>query len=223
MASRLACFAPAARLIATQQQGQRLIWAVGRPAVRHVSAQAAQAFIEPQTERVPVYTAYTVYKGKSAMSVKMIPPRWEKVASGLGVSQEGKLLLEFANARAEREYDWQSKESFSLSATECADLLEGLERGEGRSLFHDPNKMREGEGTITKSFSIAPNDAGFFFNLAVKNVATNTSPRFSTPLSRAEARTLRIILNFAVPRLLGMDEIFAGPPDVAAGAPPPPF
>ena len=119
------------------------------------------------------------------MSLKVIRPRWEPVSSatgstGMRPAPEGRILLEFAHSRGEREYDWASKEvgqalrcaaqscsrlrqccahpgvpapsqTFSLSATECAELLEAMERREQRSLFHDPNKMREGEGVIRRA------------------------------------------------------------------------
>ena len=44
------------------------------------------------------------------MSLKLIKPTWEQVASGMKISREGTVLLEFANALAAQQYNWTQKE-----------------------------------------------------------------------------------------------------------------
>jgi len=140
---------------------------------------------------------FTVYKSRGAMSIKMIKPTWERVptGSGLKIARDGTLLLEFANSRGEREYDWEEKEVFGLSATECADILEAVENGGEKSFFHDPNKMSSGEGTITKSLRVSPGkDSGYFFSLTVNNKVSG-SGRFDTPVSAGELRVIRKVMD----------------------------
>lgn len=200
---------------------------VPRAPIRPLSALAAPQAVgydAAQSDRVNVFTAYVVYKRQSALSMKVIRPRWEPVNSasggnGMRPEREGTIFLEFANARGEREYDWAAKESFSLSATECAEILEGIERREARSMVHDPNMMKEGAGTIIKTFQLSPSTktGDVFFNLSVTNKTAGTDAKFGTPLSPAEARVVHTIFQFAIPRLLGIDEIFAAPPLVSTG------
>jgi hypothetical protein len=49
-------------------------------------------------------------QGKAAMSIKVIKPTWEPVGSGLKISREGTLLLEFAQSVGPQQYDWSRKE-----------------------------------------------------------------------------------------------------------------
>ena len=46
-------------------------------------------------------TDYTVYKGRGAMTVKVIKPTWERTTTGNGlkIARVGSLLLEFANSK----------------------------------------------------------------------------------------------------------------------------
>jgi hypothetical protein len=81
-------------------------------------------------------------QGRGALSIKVIKPTWERAgAESLRLGRAGTLLLEFANSKGEREYDWERKEVFGLSAVECGELLEAVEGGREKSFFHDPNKM----------------------------------------------------------------------------------
>ena len=49
-------------------------------------------------------------QGKAAMSLKVIKPTWEHVGSGLKIRKEGTVLLEFANAVSQQQYDWANKQ-----------------------------------------------------------------------------------------------------------------
>lgn len=52
--------------------------------------------MSPVGSPTPFYQNWTVYKGKGAMSVKVIPPTFVQQNSGVLMDQEGKMLLEFA-------------------------------------------------------------------------------------------------------------------------------
>lgn len=62
--------------------------------------------------KVMIFANYTVYKTKGACTVQVIKPTWGKTSTGQGltVTRDGTLLLEFANAKGEKEYDWDAKE-----------------------------------------------------------------------------------------------------------------
>ncbi|KAK3264779.1 Single-stranded DNA-binding protein why1, chloroplastic, variant 2 [Cymbomonas tetramitiformis] len=81
------------------------------------------------------------------------------------LEKPGCMLLEFAPAIGERQYDWSKKQTFSLSPVEAGDIMENAK--EGCQFYHDPNKGRSGEGSITKQLSISrtPDGKGFFFQL----------------------------------------------------------
>jgi hypothetical protein len=165
---------------------------------------------------------FTVYKGRGAMTIKLIKPTWERVptGSGLKVARDGTLLLEFAASRGEREYDWDSKETFALNAVECGEVIEAVDGSAEKQFFHDPNKMASGEGSITKTLRIAPaRDSGFFFSLSVNNKISGNNTRLDTVISPAEARVIRSVIDFAIPRLLGFDEMFAGAPEIRENIP----
>jgi len=167
--------------------------------------------------KINVYTAYTVYKGRGAMSMKLIKPTWERISTGSGirVSREGTVLLEFAQTKGDRVYDWETKGTFAMNAVECGDILDAAETGTERSFFHDPNKMGFAEGAITKTLKFSPaRDSGFFFSLYVNDKATGDTSRYDTAVSPAELRVIQQIIQFAIPRILGFDEMFAGAPEV---------
>ena len=131
------------------------------------------------------------------MSLKLIKPTWERVSSGSGitVARDGTVLLEFANVRGERDYDWESKESFALSAVECADIMLAIENGVDKQFFHDPNKFTSAEGTMTKSLRVSPaRDSGYFFSLTVNNKSGNNQ-KYDTIVSPAEFRVIRGIMD----------------------------
>ena len=91
------------------------------------------------------FAQYSIYKGKGAIAIKPIPPTYTTAASGSQVlSREGALFFEVAPIGSKpREYDWSKKETFSLCATECGDILHGLHsRGSNSDhieFFHDPS------------------------------------------------------------------------------------
>ncbi|KAL6779537.1 hypothetical protein ACKKBG_A12675 [Auxenochlorella protothecoides x Auxenochlorella symbiontica] len=173
----------------------------------------------PDPRKVIIFTNYTVYKSKAAFSVKVIKPTWGRTGTGSGitVTRDGTLLFEFANARGERDYDWEKKENFALSAVECAGILESVEAGKEASFFHDPNKMSANEGQIVKTLRLSPGqNNSYFMSLSVKNQGQQA--RFDLPLSSAELRVVRSIIDFMIPYMLGFNELVLGPPDIQDGS-----
>lgn len=156
-----------------------------------------------------------MYKGKGALSVKIIKPSWERIPTGSGirVSREGTVLLEFANGFGDRNYAWDKKGTIGLSAFECGELLEAVEAREEQTYFHDPSMGGRSQGAISKSLKVtpAPQQGSWFFSLAIRGPS---QAQYSVPVSRGEMRVIREILSFSVPRILGYDEMFAGPPNV---------
>lgn len=78
-----------------------------------------------------------------------------------------------------------------LNPTEAAELLCG--RGE-LSFYHDPNKGRQGEGTVGKKMTVVGtnDDSGYFFNLSAcphgapsVTVSTARRPDARLPASRS--------------------------------------
>ena len=103
---------------------------------------ASASLLEADSGPVNIYTSFTVYKGKGAVSLKLIKPTWEQTSNGgaIRVERAGTVLLEFAAASGERQYDWENKGVIGLSAVECGEVLEALEARREASFFHDPNK-----------------------------------------------------------------------------------
>ena len=170
---------------------------------------------DADVNRVPaVYTAYTVYKSKGAVSFKIIKPTWDRAASGIRLSREGTMLLEFATGSGDRSYAWGSKGTFGLSASEIGDFLAAVDANEEWSAFHDPNMGGSSRGAVNKSLKLTPAAQGsWFLSLGVRGGASTGS--YSVPLTRGELRVITTCLAFALPRCLGLDEQFAGPPSVS--------
>lgn len=170
---------------------------------------------DADVNRVPaVYTAYTVYKSKGAVSFKIIKPTWDRAASGIRLSREGTMLLEFATGSGDRSYAWGSKGTFGLSASEIGDFLAAVDANEEWSAFHDPNMGGSSRGAVNKSLKLTPAAQGsWFLSLGVRGGASTGS--YSVPLTRGELRVITTCLEFALPRCLGLDEQFAGPPSVS--------
>ena len=76
------------------------------------------------------------------------------------MDRDGAVLFEFAlpklgAVKDSREYDWNKKSSFSLSATECGDIL-CMDTTEGKEFLHDPNMGSKDAGIMTKKMRWAP-------------------------------------------------------------------
>jgi hypothetical protein len=165
--------------------------------------------------------------------MKPILPTWSQVASGHTVSRIGGFMFEFANGSDKvrhcfslfaskrllfaspltpsKSYDWSKKQVFFLSVAEMGRCLVELAPG-GTStceFLHDPNA---GTGAANsgglKKLKFSPDSSGksVFVSLAVGTPPTFTA---SVPADKAEVAVMLELFRFAIPRALGIDEVFA--------------
>jgi len=164
------------------------------------------------------YAKFSVYKGKAAMQMSLIGPTWRTTASGsVYIEREGVIFMEFASVAGggaggqgfgERLYDWSSKVVFALKPTEAGYLLDKDLTMKGFELFHDPDKGRENEGQMRKTFTVKQNpDASFFFT--VNQTGANKSS-ITVPVTPAELAVIRNLAAYSVPRLVGLDIVCDG-------------
>ncbi|KAG8069791.1 hypothetical protein GUJ93_ZPchr0006g45635 [Zizania palustris] len=127
---------------------------------------------------------------------------------GSRVNKNGSVMLTFFPAVGQRKYDYSKKLLFALSPTEVGSLI-SLGPAESCEFFHDPSMKSSHEGQVKKSLSITPvgNDSGYFLNIAVLNNVQKTTERLSLPITKAEFAVIRTTLSFALPHILGWDQV----------------
>ncbi|KAL6629128.1 hypothetical protein ACP70R_028893 [Stipagrostis hirtigluma subsp. patula] len=155
------------------------------------------------------FASYTVFKGKAALSVHPILPSFCRIESGGSrVNKNGSVMLTFFPAVGQRKYDYAKKQLFALSPTEVGSLI-SLGPAESCEFFHDPSMKSSHEGQVKKSLSITPlgSDSGYFVNLTVLNNVQKTTDRLSVPVTKAEFAVLRTALSFALPHIMGWDQV----------------
>ena len=158
-----------------------------------------------------VYCDFAVYKSKAACKFGVIKPTFEPIAGSRDGSRQkkrdGGVLLEFAPAVGQRQYDWQNKQSILLSPLELVELTESLAvLGKGVNFFHDPGMGTARQGAMTKSLKAEPmpdGSGGVFLNLS-----TSSGAKLNVAVSFAEFCLLRNLVQYLVPRLTGFDEVF---------------
>ncbi|GJN00941.1 hypothetical protein PR202_ga18168 [Eleusine coracana subsp. coracana] len=168
-----------------------------------------------------VFTSYSIYKGKAALSFDPRPPQFVPLDSGAyKVAKEGCVLLQFAPAVATRQYDWSRKQVFSLSVWEIGTLLT-LGPTDSCEFFHDPFKGRSlvswimnaliltiilshekknsEEGKVRKVLKVepTPDGNGRFFNLSVQNRLLNIDESIYIPISKGEFAVIVSTLNLS--------------------------
>jgi Whirly transcription factor len=121
-------------------------------------AYAQQAYArQPATDQETYFgTGYQVYKGSSAVQFKPICPSFTPhsgSANGYVLDRKGVMFLELATG-SNRQYDWQNRVSFALSATEMSSLflVNGAltaDGGKGIQLYHDPNMGSNEQGQVS--------------------------------------------------------------------------
>ena len=151
-----------------------------------------------------------MYKSKAACKFGVIKPTFELIAGAPGSRQkkrDGGVLLEFAPAVGQRQYDWQNKQSILLSPLELVELTESLAvLGKGVNFFHDPGMGTARQGAMTKSLKAEPmpdGSGGVFLNMS-----TSAGAKLNVAVSFAEFCLLRNLVQYLVPRLTGFDEVF---------------
>ncbi|GAU23857.1 hypothetical protein TSUD_369650 [Trifolium subterraneum] len=133
-------------------------------------------------------------------SVGALPPR----SGAYKITKDGYLLLQFAPSLGPRQYDWNSKQIFSLSVAEMGSVI-SLGGRESCEFFHDPFMGKSDEGKVRKVFKVEPlpDGSGYFFNLNVQNKIINVDETINLPISKAELAVLRSIFKYIMPYLLG--------------------
>ena len=178
------------------------------------------------------FASYVIYKSKGAASVKVIPPSFTPVSGTASriVDKHGGLLFELASSTSPREYDWQKKGTFLLDPTECGELIV-MDRSVGAEFFHDPNlNDATKSGQITKRMTWKPSQdsRGMFLSLQVSDKSqsapqTASTSSFSIPVTWAELEVLRSVCRYALPMMLGFNEVWSNPPlGMGDGTMPPP-
>ncbi|KAJ0969403.1 hypothetical protein J5N97_022280 [Dioscorea zingiberensis] len=155
------------------------------------------------------YAEFSIYKGKAALSMAPILPKFTKMDSGISrVDKRGVVLLKFMPAIGTRKYDWEKKQFFALSAIEVGSLI-SLGPTESCEFFHDPSMKSSLEGQVKKTLTVSPmgNDGGYFFGLNVLNSVEKKTERFSVPVSKAEFAVIRAACGFVLPHIMGWDQV----------------
>ncbi|XP_078440537.1 WHIRLY 2 [Wolffia australiana] len=154
---------------------------------------------------------FSIYKGKAALGVRPVPPKFSAKQTGTYfVSKRGSVLLTFLPAVGVRKYDHERKQLFALSPTEIG-CLTSLGAGESCEFFHDPSMQSSNQGQVRKTLNVSPmsDDGGFIFSLRVVNGPMNTEERFTVPVSKAEFSVLRTSLGFILPHIIGWGRVAA--------------
>eukprot|EP00667_Euglena_gracilis_P027082 EG_transcript_33208 len=152
------------------------------------------------------YSHYTVFKGRAALSVSLVPGTFKETQGGEALDRRGVLMFEFAPKipNVEHQYDWKQKVSFALNVTECGEVLAGNFGEKGLAFMHNQTFRPglEDSNLPIKSLRVskAPDGKGFFLA-----VSSGGGASLSLPLSNAEFEVLRILTRFSIPRMLGFE------------------
>ncbi|KAL5704006.1 hypothetical protein ACHQM5_022487 [Ranunculus cassubicifolius] len=156
-----------------------------------------------------IFSDYTVFKGKAALSVSPVLPKLGQTETSSKYDKKGAIMLTFWPAIGERKYNWEKRQLFALSPTELGSLI-SLEAGKSCEFFHDPFMKSSNAGQIKKSLTISPmgkDDGGYFFTLSVVNGIHDTNERFSVPVSKAEFTVMRTAFSYILPHIMGWDQV----------------
>lgn len=98
---------------------------------------AKQLRLQSTTSELRTYANYSVYKGKGAVTLKVIPVTFSESTKARTVEREGSLMFEMAAATGTRQYGWGQKITFGISVTECGEII-SMDKTKGLELTHDP-------------------------------------------------------------------------------------
>ncbi|RDX65885.1 Single-stranded DNA-binding protein WHY2, mitochondrial, partial [Mucuna pruriens] len=153
--------------------------------------------------------ALYITNGKAAFSLSPCLPTFTKLDSGtVVVDRRGSMMMIFMHSIGERKYDWEKRQRFALSATEVGSLIT-MGPQDSCEFFHDPSMLSSNAGQVRKSLSIKPhtNNNGYFVSLTVVNNLLNTKDHFTVPVTTAEFSVMKTACSFALPRIMGWDQI----------------
>lgn len=150
------------------------------------------------------YAGYSVYKGKGAVNLKVIPVTFTETAKARTVEREGTLMFEFAPATGSRQYNWGQKIAFGVSPTECGEFL-AMDKSKGLELTHDPYAGGPDAGKVVKKLKVAPtaDNKGVFLSVTMNDKVVNTNAQVSIPLTWGEWEVIRTVASYHIPLLLG--------------------
>ncbi|KAI3986494.1 hypothetical protein MKX01_037776 [Papaver californicum] len=157
-----------------------------------------------------IFVDYTIFKGKGALNMSPIPPKFRQLQSGgVRIDRKGAMMLNFFPAVGPKKYDWQNRQGIALSVTEIGALI-SLGPSESAEFFHDPSMLSSNAGQVRKKLSVQPlgNGGGFSFSLNVNNSVSKTSDQFYVPVSKAEFEVMRSSFNYILPHIMGWDRLF---------------
>lgn len=210
---------------------------------KHISQ---RAYAAPQSQEsgfngdnapAPItFASYVVYKGKGAVTLKAIAPSYTSLSNkARNVAREGGLLLEFALASGQREYNWAKKGTFLLDVNECGTLLYninqvqlGSKNNDAVEFLHDPNIGTPDAGKTNKKLRWVKMSDGVFITLQVtdKSGQTPQVTTYTLPLSWGEIEVIKTLISYCIPRFLAFDKVWDNPglslpPGVMPPNPPP--
>ena len=168
-----------------------------------------------------IFSKYTIYKNSGALGIAPIKPTWKQVSdNSFSVEKPGKMLLEFAKARGERQYDWNNRQYFAMDVTEMGDMIANLSRGEGVQFYHDSSLGGNdsdgsfGGGGTGKGFraDLSPDGNVWFFSLTDRS-----KEKWLVPVSMGEFVVVRQIMQAAIPAFLGVDVYLNGGAEINDG------
>ena len=156
------------------------------------------------------FVDFSIYKSKSALSVKLVKPTFETDSQGRTImKRSGGILLEFAPSIGTRKYDWTRKGSFMLSPIEAAELANRLNPSRQSiaqkvEFFHDPGMGGSSQGSVTKSLkmeAMPDGTGGVFLNYSQTKFGEKLN--VNIPVSFGEVSALELLIKHLVPRVMG--------------------
>ena len=159
------------------------------------------------------FVDFSIYKSKSALSVKLVKPTFETDHQGRTImKRSGGILLEFAPSIGTRKYDWTRKGAFMLSPIEAAELANRLNPSRQSiaqkvEFFHDPGMGGSSQGSVTKSLKMEamPDGTGGVF-LNYNQTKFGEKLNVNIPVSFGEVSALELLIKHLVPRVMGFFE-----------------
>ena len=159
------------------------------------------------------FVDFSIYKSKSALSVKLVKPTFETDHQGRTImKRSGGILLEFAPSIGTRKYDWTRKGAFMLSPIEAAELANRLNPSRQSiaqkvEFFHDPGMGGSSQGSVTKSLKLEamPDGTGGVF-LNYNQTKFGEKLNVNIPVSFGEVSALELLIKHLVPRVMGFFE-----------------
>jgi hypothetical protein len=155
---------------------------------------------------------YNIYKGKSrsgipkfgAIQFSFKPP---VLSDDFRKEREGIIFVNAASATTSDVYDWSNKFVFALGLTDLGKILHffiSAGAGDSASLYHDPDKGKENEGTKVKTMSFYTKEGclnGCMITCSTKQDSNIVSHKI--PVSGDEVIILRSLFDAAIPAMLG--------------------